>query len=348
VRSGTRDTVPHMQALHSKATVALPSIHKFVRLGYPRRSTHCTARRFSVQSYSVSTQRKAPLCARSRAAPSGRKRAQNAPTPASVPPKSSRYYLAGLGAVAINGAKAVGKTATVMRRAARTVRLDREQEAPVVRADPNAALREPFPVFFDEWQHVPSLWDAVRHRVDDDPSPGLVLVAGAAAPAARTQPPHTGAGRIVTGRMRRLTISERLHSIPRDTISVESLLTVGERPRLVGSSPWTLFENTFPTESARVRQRGGGAPWNSGGFVERARGTALHVRGAHGSPARQLHADGAQAETPAAPITIGASSALQAPARSTSSGAMPTSALISCSCCNVKPCELATGRAIPP
>lgn len=150
--------------------------------------------------------------------------------------------LQGVGAVAIDGAKAVGKTATAMRRAARTVRLDREQEATVVRADPDAAIREPFPVFFDEWQHVPSLWDAVRHRIDDDPSAGLVLLAGSAAPAARTRPTHTGAGRIVTRRMRPLAISERLHGVPRDTVSIGGLLTVGERPRLVGKSPWTLVD----------------------------------------------------------------------------------------------------------
>ncbi len=150
--------------------------------------------------------------------------------------------LEGVGAVAIDGAKAVGKTATAMRRAARTVRLDREQEAVVVRADPDAAIREPFPVFFDEWQHVPSLWDAVRHRIDDDPSPGIVLLAGSAAPAARTRPTHTGAGRIVTRRMRPLAISERLAGVTRDVISVGALLTVGQRPRLVGDSPWTLVD----------------------------------------------------------------------------------------------------------
>ena len=86
--------------------------------------------------------------------------------------------LAGLGAVSIDGAKAVGKTATAMRRVARTVRLDREAEAAVVRADPDAAIRDPFPVFFDEWQHVPAIWDAVRRRVDEDSTPGLVVLAG--------------------------------------------------------------------------------------------------------------------------------------------------------------------------
>jgi hypothetical protein len=154
--------------------------------------------------------------------------------------------LAGLGAVSIDGAKAVGKTATAMRRAARTVRLDIEAVAEVVRAAPAEALRQPFPVFFDEWQHVPAIWDAIRQLVDDDPTPGLALLAGSAAPPARARPTHTGAGRIVTRRMRPMTISERLDaSVPptsRDTVSVRALLAIGPRPAIRGESPWTLAD----------------------------------------------------------------------------------------------------------
>lgn len=150
--------------------------------------------------------------------------------------------LAGVGAIAIDGAKAVGKTATATRRAARTVRLDDASRAAVVRADPETALRPPFPVFFDEWQHVPELWDAVRHRIDDDPTPGLVLLAGSAQPPAHARPTHTGAGRIVTRRMRPLAISERIGTTDRDTVSLECLLTPGPRPALHGDSPWSLLD----------------------------------------------------------------------------------------------------------
>jgi len=112
----------------------------------------------------------------------------------------------------------------------------------VLRYHPDAALRAPFPVFFDEWQHVPALWDAVRHRVDDDSTPGLVVLAGSAAPLRHAQPTHTGAGRIVTRRMRPLAISERLDATGRDTVSVGSLLTQGPRPPLQGDSPWPLVD----------------------------------------------------------------------------------------------------------
>lgn len=160
--------------------------------------------------------------------------------------------LAGLGAVAIQGAKAVGKTATASRHARRTIRLDDAAVAQVVRADPAAAIRAPFPVFFDEWQRVPAILDAVRVRVDEDPTPGLAILAGSAQPPATAQPTHTGAGRVVTLRMRPLTISERLDApgatptasveTARETISVRALLAAGARPRLAGRSPWTLAD----------------------------------------------------------------------------------------------------------
>lgn len=175
-------------------------------------------------------------------------------TESSMPPLTRPYtprivdsdldmLLEGIGAVALDGAKAVGKTASATRHAARTVRLDREQEASIVRADPDAAIREPFPVFFDEWQNVPAIWDAVRRSVDTDGTPGRVLLAGSAAPGARIRPTHTGAGRIVTVRMRPLAISERLAGVtPRGQVSVGAMLTAGERPQVSGDSLWTLVD----------------------------------------------------------------------------------------------------------
>jgi len=149
-----------------------------------------------------------------------------------------------LGAIALEGAKGVGKTATAMRRALRVMRLDDDAVAAVVRASPDDAIRAPYPVFFDEWQRVPAIWDAVRRRVDEDSSPGLVLLAGSARPQKTAQPTHSGAGRIVTRRMRPLAISERLtassDSAAYNTVSVRALLATEPRPALRGSSPWSL------------------------------------------------------------------------------------------------------------
>lgn len=84
-----------------------------------------------------------------------------------------------LPAIFLSGPRAAGKTTTAGRRAATTVRLDREAEAVAFRADPDAALRDlPEPVLLDEWQVVPGVLGAVKRTVDADPRPGRFLVTG--------------------------------------------------------------------------------------------------------------------------------------------------------------------------
>jgi predicted AAA+ superfamily ATPase len=98
-------------------------------------------------------------------------------------------------AVAIEGPKAVGKTATAQRRAQTVHRLDDPRERSVLCADPDRLSSGEKPVLVDEWQRLPSSWDVVRRAVDADPSPGRFLLTGSASPRATT---HSGAGRIVT------------------------------------------------------------------------------------------------------------------------------------------------------
>lgn len=128
--------------------------------------------------------------------------------------------LPGLAAVALEGPKAVGKTATAERRAATVHRLDVPELRAVAAADPTVLLGAPPPVLLDEWQHVPAVWDAVRHAVDRDPAPGRFLLAGSASP--RTPPSHSGAGRIVRLRMRPLSLAER--GLEEPTVSLAALL----------------------------------------------------------------------------------------------------------------------------
>ena len=112
-----------------------------------------------------------------------------------------------LAAIAIEGPKAVGKTATAERRAATVHRLDVPEIRSIAAADPTVLLTDQPPILLDEWQHVPAIWDAVRAAVDRDPTPGRFLLAGSATP---TKPPsHSGAGRIVRVRMRPLSLAER-------------------------------------------------------------------------------------------------------------------------------------------
>ncbi|MGH7721107.1 MAG: ATP-binding protein [Gemmatimonadaceae bacterium] len=134
-----------------------------------------------------------------------------------------------LPAVALEGPKGVGKTATAERRVRTVFRLDDPAQRNVATADPTVLLTASPPILIDEWQHVPAIWDAVRRAVDRDSTPGRYLLAGSATPAAA--PTHSGAGRIVTVRMRPLALSERGLAAP--TVSLRTLLT-GTRPPIAG------------------------------------------------------------------------------------------------------------------
>lgn len=127
-----------------------------------------------------------------------------------------------IAAIALDGAKAVGKTATASRRAATVFDLDRRRQRDLVLADPDRLLRAPLPVLIDEWQRVPELWDLVRRAVDDGANPASFLLTGSATAAGGT---HSGAGRILRLRMRPLTLFERGFSSP--TVSLTSLLAGG-------------------------------------------------------------------------------------------------------------------------
>lgn len=144
--------------------------------------------------------------------------------------------LPGLAAVALDGPKGVGKTATATRRARTVFALDESAQRELLQADPERLRRAPRPVLVDEWQRFPAVWDMIRRGVDRDPSPNQYLLTGSATPAADA-PTHSGAGRIVQIRMRPLTVSERGLCDP--TVSIRTLLT-GNHPPIDGDSSLNL------------------------------------------------------------------------------------------------------------
>jgi len=139
--------------------------------------------------------------------------------------------LAGLPAVALEGPKGVGKTATAEQRAATIFRMDDGATLELVRADSGRIVAGPTPVLIDEWQRYPATWDVVRRAVDEDHRPGRFLLTGSAAPA--NHPTHSGAGRIVRLRLRPFTLVERGVCTP--SVSLGTLL-VGDRPSVSGDS----------------------------------------------------------------------------------------------------------------
>lgn len=117
-------------------------------------------------------------------------------------------YLPHLPAIALEGAKGVGKTATASERAASVIRLDDPYQRETLEADVNLVTTLEPTVMIDEWQIVPAVWDRVRRSVDDGAAGGRYLLTGSAAVPPGTRI-HSGAGRIVSLKMRPLTFAER-------------------------------------------------------------------------------------------------------------------------------------------
>lgn len=143
--------------------------------------------------------------------------------------------LPALPALSIEGPKAVGKTETALQRAATVYRLDDSAQRTVAEADPARLARGRSPILVDEWQRVPESWDVVRRAVDEEPSPGRFLLTGSSTPT--DLPTHSGAGRIVTVRMRPMTLAER--GVGEPTVSLSRLLS-GDRPPLEGETDVSL------------------------------------------------------------------------------------------------------------
>jgi predicted AAA+ superfamily ATPase len=144
--------------------------------------------------------------------------------------------LPGLAAIALDGAKGVGKTATGTQRAATVLDFSRPARRQAVSIDEDFIRKVPAPVLLDEWQLVPQVWDQVKRAVDDDWTGGRFLLAGSAAPPSGAQI-HSGAGRIVSLTMRPLSFVER--AIVPPTVSLASLLD-GSRGMVEGMSPVTV------------------------------------------------------------------------------------------------------------
>ncbi len=139
--------------------------------------------------------------------------------------------LSGLPAISIEGPRAVGKTVTALRRAVTVHRLDDAAQAEILRAEPARMITGNPPILIDEWQRIPNSWDMVRRAVDQDPTKSRFLLTGSAAPP--VSPTHSGAGRIVTVRMRSLSLAER--NLGKTTVALSELLS-GQKLPLKGET----------------------------------------------------------------------------------------------------------------
>jgi len=145
-----------------------------------------------------------------------------------------------LPAIAIEGPKGVGKTATAAQRAATVLALDDPATRSLLDADPGRLDRDPTPILIDEWQRFPRSWDLVRRSVDRSPTGGRFLLTGSATPSDAST--HSGAGRIVRLRMRPLSLAER--GLPdAASVSVAELLR-GRGPAIEGTAATDLVGYT--------------------------------------------------------------------------------------------------------
>lgn len=134
--------------------------------------------------------------------------------------------LSELSAISLEGPRGVGKTATAERRAHTVYYLDDPSQRELASADPALVLSGDPPVLIDEWQREPAVWDAVRRAVDSGSEAGQFLLTGSAGPS--TPPSHSGAGRIVTLRMRPMSLFER--GVGEPTVGLAALLTGAREP----------------------------------------------------------------------------------------------------------------------
>ncbi len=115
------------------------------------------------------------------------------------------------GAVCVEGAKWCGKTWTSQHQSKSSFFLGDPaggfQNKKLAELSPDVVLAGDPPRLLDEWQEVPSLWDAVRYEVDRRGAKGQFILTGSSTPTQKGIL-HSGAGRIVTLRMRPMTLFE--------------------------------------------------------------------------------------------------------------------------------------------
>lgn len=120
--------------------------------------------------------------------------------------------LASMGAVLVEGPKWCGKTTTAEHIAQSVLYMSDpaqlEYNLMLASTDPKALLAGKTPRLIDEWQLVPSLWDAARFEVDHRDGVGHFIFTGSSVPPSLDKIKHTGTGRFARLRMRPMSLFE--------------------------------------------------------------------------------------------------------------------------------------------
>ena len=126
-----------------------------------------------------------------------------------------RLYLDTFGAVLIEGPKWCGKTWTGKYHSSSEFLVadpkDNFNNKKLAMMLPELALEGASPHLIDEWQEIPSLWDAVRSHVDANPGKGQFILTGSTLVDKHSYI-HSGTGRIAHLKMRTMSLYESGHS----------------------------------------------------------------------------------------------------------------------------------------
>ena len=148
---------------------------------------------------------------------------------------SVKRHLSVFGAVCIEGPKWCGKTWTSAHHSNSEFLVGDPsgnfQNRALAELSPALALEGEAPRLIDEWQEVPSLWDAVRYEVDKGGAKGRFILTGSSTPK-RKGILHSGAGRISRLRMRPMSLFESGDSS--GDISLQDLCKGRLAPALTG------------------------------------------------------------------------------------------------------------------
>lgn len=159
--------------------------------------------------------------------------------------KVVQHYLQVFGAVCIEGPKWCGKTwISSFHSNSEFLVADSErdfQNKRLAQMSAHLVLEGETPRLLDEWQEVPSLWDAVRYEVDKRGKRGQFVLTGSSTPKLIDERIHSGAGRMGKLRMRTMSLFESGESV--GVVSLKDLCEGKLRPAMTGEvSLWDLAD----------------------------------------------------------------------------------------------------------
>lgn len=120
-------------------------------------------------------------------------------------------YLEVFGAISVQGPKWCGKTWTSLNHSNSSAFMTESETKNLAKTSPKYIFNENKPQLIDEWQLVPSIWDAVRHECDKNHDKGKFILTGSTTLTKAENEEevfHSGTGRIAIMKMYPMSLYE--------------------------------------------------------------------------------------------------------------------------------------------